>query len=164
MSIKSENVAPLRKITKPFLKRWICFISSNFWHINRKNVFHKVCSPYPHCIIKFSFRPILSKKNLPKNWQNVSKNGQIFFAQNQPKYFFKLWNVGMGNKLYEVKFLMSKRIWFIFIELINDYFRPNFGLFSHWSHALKKCHLTHLRLTKKSPSSKLVAQNYVRQG
>ena len=37
VSIKSENVAPLRKIPKPFLKRWICFISSIFLLHNSKH-------------------------------------------------------------------------------------------------------------------------------
>ena len=82
----------LRKITKHFLKRWICFLSSNFWQINRKTIFHKICSPYPHCIIKFSFWPILSKKNCPKigktfkKWANYfcSKTAEIF---SRPRFF-----------------------------------------------------------------------------
>ena len=46
-SIKSENWAHLRKITQPILKSQFCSIRSNFWHVNQKSLFHKLCSPYP---------------------------------------------------------------------------------------------------------------------
>jgi len=60
---------------------------------HKKKIFHKVCSPYPHCIIKFSFRQILRQKIFP----DFSEFRQIFG------------NVDMVNKLYAVFFFHSCR-------------------------------------------------------
>ena len=71
--------------------------------------------PCPHFIIKNHFRPILSKKILPQNWQNVAKRFKKWakiFCSKWAKIYFLLSNVVMGNKLYEMKFfdLCSKKL------------------------------------------------------
>ena len=103
LSIKSKNVAPLRKITKPVLKRWICFISSNFLHINKKKLFPSL---FPIAILhkKIFISAVFEQNNFARKSAKRFKKWANNFAQNRPKLFFYylMWALGMGNKLYKI--------------------------------------------------------------
>ena len=92
----------MRKIPKPLLKRWICFISFNFWQINQKTLFHKVCSRWPHYIIKKIILAYFNKIILPIFWNVSPIFGQFFFAQNRPKwkFYYGMWLWGTNYMKY----------------------------------------------------------------
>ena len=64
-----------------------------------KKIYKKVCSPYPLCLTKKKFRPIL-KQNISADFSNFS---QKKFGPKLAEIFFLLSKVGMRNKLYLIK-------------------------------------------------------------
>ena len=100
ISKKSVFVAPERKITKPRFGKWNHWTDEIFSIISEKSLLNKVCSPYPLCIIKFFFRPILRQKTLA-DFSNFSP--KIFGPKLAEKKIL-LGKVGMGKKLYLINF------------------------------------------------------------
>ena len=80
--------SPFKKNHKILLLKVKLLNGRNFFNNKSKKLWNKVCSQYPLCIIKFSFRAILGQKILPDFSNSRQIFGQNFLTQNQPKWKF----------------------------------------------------------------------------
>ena len=125
VSIKSENIALLRKITKSFLKYWICFISSiSLIHNSKKNYFIKFVLHIHFAQKKFNFGwfwvkkiwpifPIYGQFSVNFFWLKINRNENSIKQSGYEEQY--LWNIFFFSYVVEKlsswsKFTSSKKI------------------------------------------------------